>query len=1666
MAFGIGVTLDQAKVSQVKNEFGTLLKDLQRISSQNVINIKIGQTQGDLDKISQGLKNIQKDTESSSSSFKTLGSSVKDIGTFFLKWYGATTLVMGAINELKTACSFMTTLDSQITDIAMITGKSREEIQGYATAWNQTAIAMKTTTGEVVSAEEEYLRAGKSVDETNQLVQTNIKLARISNDTNEDTADNLIKLSNAYNLNADGVDKFANKVAYLDSATATSSKTLLTSATYMAGVAQQTGMSMDFMLASLATIQERSKQAPESIARNYRSMLENMQKVTKDGGAELSKLEGVLNKHGVAIRNNSREFKSSEDILRSVMAQYNKWDDVTKSQVGNLIAGKNAMELFNALMLNQDRLQENYNSTINATNTLNEKYKQHLDSVQGSLNELKSTTEKLYMSMLSSNGMNTAIKDLTEIVKLTEVLIVDNTGLTASYVGILIAIKNFGSLKYAIGEVIAFMQLLRTEGLATLTLLEFNPVILAVTALTAVFGTLIYQQYKDKEAVESLSASYKNLSESMKTNNAEGIKNSSSNIEKAQKDLQDNIKAQAEAKKVLDSGMSELSKNPSNISLITNVQTAQSNYDNITKAIKEQEKVLKDVGIVFDETTGKIQAVSQAETLLANNKIIGSIKEKAKAELDNKQQIIGLYDEYIKLNDVENKSAEQKQRMSELAQQLKGQVAGLITVTDEHGNVTIKNTDLIGKEVQMLGTEGATVNQLVAVKLAAAKEDAEIQVGVTSMTYREVMKRISFYQQEMNALNSLHSSAGASMDDLIAKEKAGTITPEEKATLNSMGSWAVAEGVRASSNLIDLNSIKVQVDAIYGGGGDGIDLPNVGEGGFTPEGGSGKSKGSGGSDSTDYTTDSIELNKYDDVINDVNGKQKKLNDTIDITKQKISDYKNLGDNKSLQNAITEENNLYDQQNQKIALLQDSLQKLLAGKENAKNYLKSNYVALSYGGMDLDSMTRSDFNDIEARIFSTTTFSGKGASEQQKAYNESKKMYEQSVQALFKFDDSIQSTNKDLLTTKSELDNIKKDKLDLQLKIDDSDLKKSDTNIKNIEQQISIFNAKSSTDYQKKIDLSQQLITALSGEKDKYTSIIQDLKTQQSSLQEGSVLWDYINDEVDTYKDKLNDANTKLIEVNKQQIQLIENQAMQLIEKQMYNSKTKTAFENNIKAQINALDDQLTAMQRKNEMLQEEETRQKNLLSLAEAQANLQKAQDEENVKQLTKDKDGNWQFDYVANQQTVNDLEKTMRDQVVSNKDWETQTAQKHQEESIQDQKKSLQAEIDIRNEAYNTIKSNLDDAINNQENAFSTGGTTITGIVTKSLNDLQTIYNGKYGTIVSTTKSALSSIDSVLTSLTSKIANAQTNTGALNNTAVTTAQQSHTVWVTDMNSADAQTASNAYGSLGYQIKQIDSSKVSSVASGDILLGYAGTLYGGQVGSKASVVTGADRMETATKAQADAQSRIKAIQDALAQAYAQALAQQQAAVVNPVIPVTTGSVNVSGTPVKPASSLPSGIIASTGTNTSSGHGLSTSITVSGNTTTYHYADGYTKVEKFATGGETGDWGSSDGKIAMLHKKERVLSADQTAGFNDLVFSQLPQLKGMIPSLTSLISNIQLPKLNLPDLSGFSKKNQQQLITQNFNIENLDFPNVSDGQGVVDTLKNLPLVAIQYVNRNR
>jgi hypothetical protein len=114
--------------------------------------------------------------------------------------------------------------------------------------------------------------------------------------------------------------------------------------------------------------------------------------------------------------------------------------------------------------------------------------------------------------------------------------------------------------------------------------------------------------------------------------------------------------------------------------------------------------------------------------------------------------------------------------------------------------------------------------------------------------------------------------------------------------------------------------------------------------------------------------------------------------------------------------------------------------------------------------------------------------------------------------------------------------------------------------------------------------------------------------------------------------------------------------------------------------------------------------------------------------------------------------------------------------------------------------------------------------------------------------------------------------------------------------------------------------------------------------------------------------------------------------------------------------------------------------------------------KFDTGGYTGSWAGSYGKLAMLHQKELVLNEGDTANF----LAGMEFLDKIVSMIDLYSANAQLGGvLSSPSFSSYGSANE--VLEQNVHIE-ASFPGVSDRHEIEEALNTLVNRASQFAGR--
>lgn len=785
------------KIVSLKNKYKELVKeaDLSKLREEMA---KLSNSK-DPENYARQLKMIRNEYEKVENTVKGRGistgqkdkmgifSAIGQAMTKFPIWIGATTAWMEVIRKAKDGIGFIADLDKAQTNIAMITDMNKEKVKELTDEYSKLAGELHTTTKEIMGGAEEFLRAGRSVEETKGLLKASTIGSAISGQSNDAMSEQLIAISNGFRMpeqakkNGEDFEKYAMHIvdvlSTLDNESATSFQEIATALTRTASSAQMAGVDFDTLSQYIAVVSATSRKSAESIGESFKTIFARFQDIKQNKkvdelGEEISNVEGSFKKIGINIRKDKTHFKDFSDVLTELKSKWSSLNDLEKTDIAKSLAGTRQRENLLVLLENMDKMKESEIKGKQLEGSAERKYNEdRANSIQGKTDDLKHAWEELYRTVINSDFIKKIVQGATTLVKWFDQLIQSTGGLKGSFLILLpstiLLTKNFKTMfnvlkagkdlnsvslafktlflttkkgEIAFGGLTTKFSVLKSvmlKSVTTPTGLAFLAITAAVIGATTAITKYIAKQKRLKEENEKLKQSQDQLNKAMAKGDVKGIKESIKPLEEQQKKLDELFKK----KKELEKGISD-NPNKNNMGMLNKV-------DSDIKEITDQ---LDGLGYTIDETTGKIFQLESAKNVSAAFETIEKVKKEREERVGNINAILSEIDEYNNLSSAENLNAEQKERLTQLAQNLKGKIKDLKIQTDEHGNAVIINTDLLGKNKEMLIKERIQILKNKDAIWDEAKTSITAEIAKTNNKIKEVSKRIGIIKSEEEAL--------------------------------------------------------------------------------------------------------------------------------------------------------------------------------------------------------------------------------------------------------------------------------------------------------------------------------------------------------------------------------------------------------------------------------------------------------------------------------------------------------------------------------------------------------------------------------------------------------------------------------------------------------------------------------------------------------------------------------------------------------------------------------------------------------------------------------------------------------------------------------------------------------------------------------------------------
>lgn len=221
---------------------------------------------------------------------------------------------------LQEAIQTITQLDKSLTEQAMVTGLTREQTYGLLETYQDLATQLGATTKEVAEVATEYMKQGKSIEDSITLTKAAISAAKVARVSVGDSVNYLTTALNGFNMSAEDAMLVSDKFAAVAAASATDYDELAIALSKVASQANLAGMSMDYTIALLTKGLETTREAPETMGTALKTIIARMRELddygeTLDDGMDINNVENQLAYVDIALRDANGELRSTEEVL-------------------------------------------------------------------------------------------------------------------------------------------------------------------------------------------------------------------------------------------------------------------------------------------------------------------------------------------------------------------------------------------------------------------------------------------------------------------------------------------------------------------------------------------------------------------------------------------------------------------------------------------------------------------------------------------------------------------------------------------------------------------------------------------------------------------------------------------------------------------------------------------------------------------------------------------------------------------------------------------------------------------------------------------------------------------------------------------------------------------------------------------------------------------------------------------------------------------------------------------------------------------------------------------------------------------------------------------------------------------------------------------------------
>lgn len=342
---------------------------------------------------------------------KTLGQAARALFSWTQVFNIGKRLMRATINTI-------TEMDKALTGMMVVTGQSKEEVNGLIGSIQDLSNETSTAMTDVANLITEYVRQGRSISDSFKLAEETAKAAKIAGISTTDSIQYMTSAINGFNLEAKDATRVSDVFANIAAISATDYEQLAIALSKVSAQANLAGMSMEYTTALLAKGIETTQEAPESIGTALKTVVARMRELsdygkTLEDGGSVNKVENALAAAGIQLRDVNGEFRNLEDIFNELGPKWDYLNTMQQQAIAQAVAGTRQQSRFIAIMQDWERTQELAAEAQDSAGASAAQYAKYAEGMEAAMTRLTTSWQSFTQALVESKTVITVVNGIT-----------------------------------------------------------------------------------------------------------------------------------------------------------------------------------------------------------------------------------------------------------------------------------------------------------------------------------------------------------------------------------------------------------------------------------------------------------------------------------------------------------------------------------------------------------------------------------------------------------------------------------------------------------------------------------------------------------------------------------------------------------------------------------------------------------------------------------------------------------------------------------------------------------------------------------------------------------------------------------------------------------------------------------------------------------------------------------------------------------------------------------------------------------------------------------------------------------------------------------------------------------------------------------------------------